>query len=87
MLKSSVEMGHDKNSASSSDTKFKFGKEFEANGTYVLERAYCKQKNKRSLLFADLASPNIQKGSVKAIINLGTYVICFLLLFILPKCR
>ena len=74
MLESRIEFGHDQNSEPSSNTfnpKFDFGKEFEANGTYVLERIHCKQRSKRSLLFADLASSNIQKGSLKAIIDLG----------------
>ena len=74
MLESRIEFGHDQNSEPSSATfnpKFDLGKEFEANGTYMLERVYCKQRSKRSLVFADLAAPNIQKGSIKAIIDLG----------------
>ena len=74
MLESKIEFGHDRNSETSSSTfnpKLDFGKEFEANGTYVLEKIYCKQRSKRSLAFADLTSSNIQKGSLKAIIDLG----------------
>ena len=75
MLRARVEFGHDQNSEPASDTfnpNFDFGDEFEANGTYVLKRVYCKRRNKRSLIFADLASSNIQKRSLKAIIDLGT---------------
>ena len=76
-LKSRIEFGREQNYKPSSNKfnpQFDFGKEFEANGTYVLERVYCKQRNKRSLIFTDLASShNIQKGSIKAVINLGTY--------------
>ena len=74
MLKARVELGHNHNSTSSNDTdniNFDFGKEFGANGTYKLERVYCKRKSKRSLVFADLDSSNIQKGSLKGIIDLG----------------
>jgi len=75
MLRARVEFGHDQNSEPASDTfnpDFDFSDEFEANGTYVLERVYCKQRSKRSLIFIDLASPNIKKRSLKAIIDLGT---------------
>ena len=75
MVKARVELGHHHhNSTSSSDTNntnFDFGKEFEANGTYELERVYCKRKNKRSLVFVNLDSPNIRKGSLTGIIDLG----------------
>ena len=84
MLKSRIQFGHEQNSESSSDTfnpTFDFGKEFEANGTYVLERVYCRQKSKRSLVFDDLASSNVQKGSLKATINLGSNIANILLLY------
>jgi len=75
MLRARIEFGHDQNSETASDTfnpDFDFSDEFETNGTYVLERVYCKQRSKRSLMFVDLTSPNIQKGSLKASVNLGT---------------
>lgn len=75
--------GHDQNSEAASDTynpNFDFGDEFQVNGTYVLEKAYCKQRSKRNLVFTDLADSNIQKGSLTAVINLGTSIndICIL---------
>lgn len=75
MLRARVEFGHDQNSESASDTfnpDFDFGDEFEANGTYVLKKFYCKQRSKRNLIFIDLTSSNIQKRSLKATVNLGT---------------
>ena len=47
----------------------------------LLERVYCKQKSKQSLVFADLASSNVQKGSLKATINLGSNIANILLLY------
>ena len=75
MLKARVNFGNEQSSGSSSDTfnpNFKFGDEFQANGTYMLERVYCKKRNKRSLIFVDLSSSNVQKGSLKATVKLGT---------------
>lgn len=72
MLKARLEFGDNKSSIDTFNPKFDFGKAFEANGTYVLERVYCKQRSKRSLVFADLTSYNIQKRSLTAIIDLGT---------------
>lgn len=74
-LGSKLGFGDGQTSKSLNDTSnlnFNFGKGFEANGSYILERIYCKQKSKRSLIFADLASTNIQKGSIKATIDLST---------------
>ena len=65
-----------RNSESPSDTidsKFDFSNEFQANGTYVLEKVYCKRRSKRNLAFANLAQSNIQKGSIKATTNLGKH--------------
>ena len=76
-LRIKVVFGNDQNSEPASDTynpHFDFGDEFQANGTYVLENAYCKQRTKRNLVFADLIDSNIQKGSLKAVIDLGTYI-------------
>lgn len=74
-LRIRVLFGNDQNSEPASDTfnpQFDFSDEFQANGTYVLEKAYCKQRSKRNLVFADLEFANIQKGSLKAVISLGT---------------
>ena len=71
-LRTKVDFGHEQNSEPAGDTfnpNFDFGDEFQANGSYILERVYCKQRNKRSLVFVDLASTNVQKGSLKATID------------------
>ena len=68
-----VDYGQDKDSTTespASDTfnpNFHFDKEIEVNGTYVLKRRYCKQRQRRSFIFTDLASNNIHKGTLKAI--------------------
>ena len=49
----------------------------------MLERIYCKQQNKQSLIFADLASSETQKGSIKATIDLGTQQISHSFIIIL----
>ena len=72
MLKAGVELGHHHNlSSDANNTNFDFGKEFEANGTYELERVYCKHRSKRSLVFVNLDASNIQKGSLTGNIDLG----------------
>ena len=95
-LRIRVVFDNDQNPEPASDTynpHFDFGDEFQANGTYVLEKVYCKQRSKRNLVFADLSDSNIQKGSLKAVINLGTstndfyafiivYTYCMQLVFI-----
>ena len=73
-LHARLEFGHNKNSTSPNDTfssSFDFGKAFEVNGAYVLEKVYCNQRNRRSVIFTDLTSSNIRKGSLKAIIDLS----------------
>lgn len=73
-LRTRVDFGHEQNAEPASDTfnpNFDFSDEFQANGTYTLERAYCKQRNKRSLIFVDLAASGVQKGSLKAAIDLA----------------
>ena len=52
---------------------FHFDKEFDVNGTYTLRRKYCKQRQRRSFIFADLTSYKVQKGTLKAIMNEGKY--------------
>ena len=74
MLRVKVDFGDDQNPEPASDTfnpNFDFSDEFQANGTYILERVYCKQRSRRSLVFVDLASPNVQKGLLAATINLS----------------
>ena len=76
-LRARVDFGHE-HSEPASDTfnpNFNFTDEFQTNGTYVLERVYCKKRNKRSLIFVDLASSNVRKGSLKANIDSGTYTV------------
>ena len=73
-LRARVDFGHE-HSEPASDTfnpNFNFTDEFQANGTYVLERVYCKNRNKRSLIFVNLASSDVQKGSLTANVDLGT---------------
>ena len=73
-LHAKLEFGHNKSSTSPNDTfssSFDFGRAFEVNGAYVLEKVYCKHRNKRSVIFTDLTSSNIQKGSLKAIVDLS----------------
>ena len=73
VLRARVDYGKKKSSKPpASDTfnpNFHFDKEFEVNGTYTLGRKYCKQRQRRSFVFADLT--NVQKGSLKAITNEG----------------
>ena len=74
-LTARVDYGKKKNSESqASDTlnsNFHFDKEIETNGTYVLERKYCTQRKRRSFIFADLTSFDIQKDTLKAVMTMG----------------
>ena len=73
-LHAGLELGHNQSLTSPNDTfssSFNFGKAFEVNGAYVLEKIYCKQRNKRSVIFTDLTSSNVQKGSLNAVIDLS----------------
>jgi len=76
VLQVRVNFGHDQNSAAPSDgtfnPKFDFSKEFEVNGTYSLDKMYCKQRSKRTITFADLSEPDVHKGTIRAVIDLGT---------------
>ena len=78
VLRVRVDYGQDKSSEPpASDTfnpNFHFDKEIEVNGTYVLTRRYCKQRQRRSFIFADLTSHDIHKGTLKAIMDVGTHV-------------
>ena len=53
------------------DSNFQFDKEIETNGTYMLTRKYCKQRQRRNFIFADLTSFDIQKDTIKAMMNMG----------------
>ena len=74
-LRARVDYGKKKNTESPAsntlNSNFHFGKEIETNGTYVLARKYCKQRKRRSFIFADLTSFDIQKDTIKAIMTMG----------------
>ena len=74
MLRARVDYGNKSSESPASDAfnpNFHFDKEFEVNGTYILTRRYCRQRQRRSFIFTDLTSYNIQKGTLKANINVG----------------
>ena len=48
-----------------------FGKEFASNGSFMIQKVYCKQRTKRSVIFADLKSPDIEKATLLATIDSG----------------
>jgi len=70
-----INFGHDQSSETSADgtfnPNFDFSKEFEVNGTYDIEKIYCKQRSKRTITFADLTESNVQKGTIRAVTDLG----------------
>ena len=51
------------------DHTIDLGKEFEANGTYLIEKAYCKLRTSRNAVFNDLKALYVKKGSLLAIID------------------
>ena len=51
------------------DKSFDFGKEFESNGTYLIQKAYCKQRSRRRAIFPDLNTPSINKATLLATID------------------
>ena len=53
------------------DKTVDFSDEFQSNGTYLIEKAYCQQRSKRDAVFADLTASNLKKGSLLAVINTG----------------
>ena len=73
-----IDYGHDQNSETphdgNFDPNFDFSKEFEVNGTYLIEKMYCKQRSKWDITFADLIEQNVQKGTIRAVTNLSTVV-------------
>jgi len=78
VLKARVDFGHGKSAEPSSSKTFNpnidFGEEFQANGTYEITKMYCSRRHKRSFSFADLSNPNVHKGNIKAVIDLGTSI-------------
>ena len=52
------------------DKKFDFGKDFESNGSYSIEKAFCKHRTRRSAIFSNLKAPNVKKDTLLAEIDL-----------------
>ena len=48
-----------------------FGKELESNGSYLIQKAYCKQKARRDITFPDLQESSIEKSTLLATIDLS----------------
>ena len=78
VMRVKIDFGQDQNSDAQDDgtlnQSFDFSKEFEVNGTYTIEKMYCNQRNKRSITFANLKGPNVQKGTIRAATDLGTSI-------------
>ena len=55
------------------DSNFHLDKEIETNGTYMLTRKYCKQRQRRNFIFADLTSFDIQRDTLKSMTNMGKF--------------
>ena len=53
------------------DKNIDFSKEFETNGSYLIQKVFCKQRAKRNMIFADLKAPNVKKASLLVTIDLG----------------
>lgn len=47
-----------------------FGKELESNGSYLIQKAYCKQRARRDITFPDLQESNVEKSTLLATIDL-----------------
>lgn len=47
-----------------------FGKELESNGSYLIQKVYCKLKTRRDITFPDLQDSNIEKSTLLATIDL-----------------
>ena len=62
---------HDDDDESIINNNTDFGKEFGSNGSYMIQKVYCKQRTKRSVVFADLKSPSVDKTTLLATIDLG----------------
>lgn len=53
------------------DKNIDFSKKFETNGSYLIQKVFCKQRAKRNMIFADLKAPNVKKASLLVTIDLG----------------
>ena len=60
---------HDNEDDSTEDKTFDFGKEFESNGSYLIQKLYCKQRARRNVVFVDLKAPNVEKATLLATID------------------
>ena len=60
----------DDDSSNDMDKSFDFGNEFESNGSYFIEQAFCKHRNRRSAIFADLQAPSVKRDTLLAAIDL-----------------
>ena len=72
MMKIKLDFGDlqdDDSSNDDVDKSFDFGKEFESNGTYLIQKAYCMQRTRRSATFPDLNTPSINKATLLATID------------------
>ena len=61
---------NDDSSNDDMDKSFDFGKEFESNGSYFIEQAFCKHRTRRSAIFSDLQAPSVKKDTLLAAIDL-----------------
>lgn len=52
------------------DKDLDFGKELESNGSYLIQKLYCKQRVRRSATFSDLKAPKVEKATLLATIDL-----------------
>lgn len=51
-----------------------FGKDFGANGSYLIQKAYCKQRTKRTVIFADLQASDVVKATLLAAIDSSQFL-------------
>ena len=58
------------------DRKFDFGKEFESNGSYLIQQTYCRRRTKRSATFPDLKASSVKKDALLAVIDLCKLSLC-----------
>lgn len=52
------------------DKDFDFGKEFQSNGSYLIQKAYCKRRTRRNVIFSDLEASSVNKATLLATIDL-----------------
>ena len=51
------------------DKSFDFAKEFESNGTYLMQKVSCKRRARRSAIFPHLNTPSITKATLLATVD------------------